>query len=119
MEQTMMAKRLVVLAIFFLGLAGPVFAQTRAAVPRGELLYSTHCIGCHNTQLHWRNGKAARNWASLKSEVERWQKTSGLGWGDEDVTDVARYLNARYYRYPESRVGAASTADANAPVPAR
>ncbi|MGC1175652.1 cytochrome C [Polaromonas sp.] len=112
----MSKKWLVVLAIGFVGLAGPVHAQTKTDAQRGELLYSTHCIGCHNTQIHWRDRKAANNWASLKAEVERWQKISGLGWREEDVTDVARYLNALYYRFPEPPANAASTADATAPA---
>lgn len=110
----MIEKWLVALVIVLWGLAGPVFARTKTDVLRGELLYSTHCIGCHSTQLHWRDRKAARNWASLKAEVERWQKTSGLGWREEDVSDVARYLNALYYRFPEP--DGASTAEAAAPA---
>ncbi|MES2241914.1 MAG: hypothetical protein V4639_03490 [Pseudomonadota bacterium] len=110
----MSKKRLVVLVLF--ALVGLAFARAETGALRGELLYSTHCIGCHNAQLHWRDKKAARNWASLKAEVERWQKTSGLGWREEDVTDVARYLNALYYRFPEPHADAASTADATAPA---
>lgn len=112
----MIEKWLVVLAIVGLDLAGPVFARTETDALRGELLYSTHCIGCHSTQLHWRDRKAARNWASLKAEVERWQKNSGLGWREEDVTDVARYLNTLYYRFPEPEPDGAATADATAPA---
>lgn len=67
---------------------------------RGELLYSTHCIACHNAEVHWRNKKLATDWQSLQSEVRRWQGVSGLGWGDEEVVEVARYLNALHYHYP-------------------
>lgn len=114
----MIEKGLVALGIVLWGLAGPAVARTRTDALRGELLYSTHCIGCHSTQLHWRDRKAARNWASLKAEVERWQKTSGLGWREEDVSDVARYLNAVYYRFPEPEPepDGASTAEAAAPA---
>ena len=112
----MIEKWLVALGIVLWGLAGPVFARTKTDALRGELLYSTHCIGCHSTQLHWRDRKAARNWASLKAEVERWQKTSGLGWREEDVSDVARYLNALYYRFPVPEPDGASTAEAAAPA---
>lgn len=109
-------KWLVVLGLVFWNLPGPVFGRTKTDALRGELLYLTHCIGCHNTQLHWRDRKAARNWASLKAEVGRWQKTSGLGWRDEDVSNVARYLNARYYRFHEPEPDGASTAEAAAPA---
>ena len=65
---------------------------------RGELLYSTHCIACHDAQVHWREKKLVTDWASLESEVRRWQGISGLGWNNDDIAEVARYLNALHYR---------------------
>jgi mono/diheme cytochrome c family protein len=82
-----------------LGICCVALAQRNVAPSRGELLYATHCNGCHTTQLHWRAKKLAANWPRLKAEVDRWQKSSGLGWRDEEITDVARYLNARYYHF--------------------
>ena len=99
---------LMVLASF----AGPALAQIKKDAVRGDTFVFDTCIGCHNAQLHWRDKKAAKDWDSLKAEVERWQKTSGLGWREEDVTEVARYLNARYYRFPEPRGAGALTAEA-------
>ena len=68
---------------------------------RGALLYTTHCIACHNAQIHWRDDKAAKNWAGLKAQVMHWQGVQGLLWQDDDIAEVARYLNALYYHYPE------------------
>jgi mono/diheme cytochrome c family protein len=69
---------------------------------RGELLYSTHCLSCHSDQIHWRKSKHANDWASLKSEVNRWQGVLSLKWSNEDIENVARYLNVLYYHYPTS-----------------
>lgn len=81
------------------GSAAP--AQDR--VPsRGELLYTTHCIACHSTQMHWREKKLATDWPSLKAQVQRWQATARLEWSDADVTEVARYLNDTIYRLPQT-----------------
>lgn len=66
----------------------------------GELLYTTHCIACHTTEIHWRDRKLATDWATLTGEVRRWQGNMGLGWTDGDIAAVVRYLNARYYRFP-------------------
>ena len=77
-------------------------APARAAESRGELLYSTHCIACHTSQGHWRDGKLATNWSSLRAEVRRWQATAMLQWSEEDVLDVTRYLNDTFYRFPAS-----------------
>jgi len=76
-----------------------VAAQPTPDSSRGELLYSTHCAGCHTTQVHWRDKKLATDWASLTMQVNRWQGNTGLGWSDDDVTAVTRYLNDRFYRF--------------------
>lgn len=93
-----------ILAVLFVFFGN--FANAEALIihnaARGELLYSTHCIACHNTQVHWREKKLVTNWASLKSEVRRWQEISKLGWTNEEIKDVAQHLNIIYYHYPKS-----------------
>jgi len=67
---------------------------------RGELLYSTNCLGCHTEQMHWRDKKLAKDWQSLILEVRRWQEFSKLDWSVNDIEMVSRYLNATHYHYP-------------------
>lgn len=76
-------------------------AQTPVPATRGELLYTTHCIACHTTQVHWRDKRLAKDWAGLQGQVYRWQNNTGLGWTVEDINEVARYLNAQFYRFAE------------------
>jgi mono/diheme cytochrome c family protein len=78
------------------------------AQSRGELLYSTYCAECHSSQMHWREKKTVRDWPSLRAQVAFWQAQAQLGWGEEDITAVARYLNARYYRLPPDAKTAAA-----------
>lgn len=66
---------------------------------RGELLYATHCIGCHNSQVHWRDKKLATDWPHLLAEIRHWEGFARLGWTGDDVTAVAKYLNAMHYHY--------------------
>jgi hypothetical protein len=33
--------------------------------------------------------------------VRRWQAAAQLRWSDEDITEVARHLNQRYYRFTQ------------------
>ena len=84
-----------------LGIPVAANAQPKGDTPRGELLYSTHCIACHNEKIHWRAKKIAKNWDDLKAQVRRWHGTEGLVWSDQDIEEVARYLNAHHYHYPE------------------
>lgn len=88
-------------------------ASAQPAVPaaRGELLYSTHCIACHSREIHWRQKKLATDWASLSAQVRRWAGNSGLGWSDDEIADVARYLNVVHYRFaPPSVTGSGGDA---------
>ena len=73
---------------------------------RGQLLYGNHCIACHTTQMHWRDKKLVTDWPSLKVQVRRWQGTAQLNWSEEDIDDVARFLNDTYYRLQGARVAA-------------
>jgi len=96
-----MAKKWIfALLIVYLGYPVISCAEPKG-VQRGELLYSTYCIACHNEKIHWRENKVARDWVSLKAQVSRWQGIQGLAWGDSDIVEVARYLDTRYYRFPE------------------
>ncbi|HRF12700.1 MAG TPA: hypothetical protein PLR37_11295 [Candidatus Accumulibacter phosphatis] len=79
------------------GSIADVGAQALPAPTRGELLYSTHCIACHDTQIHWRDKKLVTDWKSLQKEVRRWQELAGLGWSNEEIAQVAQYLNQRLY----------------------
>jgi hypothetical protein len=76
-------------------------AEVRGATDsRGELLYSTYCVSCHSTEVHWREKKLATDWGSLKAQVRRWQSNAGLGLGEDDVAAIGRYLNDLYYHFP-------------------
>lgn len=87
-------------ALFLLsGHPADASAQATVAPGRGELLYTTHCVACHNARVHWRDQKLATDWASLRAQVRRWQAVQKLGWSEADITEVARYLNTFYYRY--------------------
>ena len=96
--------------------AAPVAAQAPPGVSasRGELLYANHCIACHTREIHWRQKKLARDWASLNAEVRRWAANAGLGWSDEEIADVAGYLDATLYRF---RPPAGSAAGGGNPPP--
>ncbi len=91
-------------------------APWAAAQSRGELLYSTHCVACHNQQMHWRDKKQVVDWASLRAQVNLWQATGLLAWSDDDINQVARHLNDTHYRFaPPSGDAAVAAA---APTPA-
>jgi len=90
----------VLAACLFCGNVATAQTAPNAVESRGELLYSTYCIGCHTTQIHWRDKRLATNWFTLKDQVRRWSSNTGLAWGDDDIVLVARHLNTLYYHFP-------------------
>jgi mono/diheme cytochrome c family protein len=92
---------------------------SRTGEPNGELLYSTYCIACHTTQVHWREKRLATDWTSLKFQVRRWQGNAGLGLGEDDIAAIARHLNTLYYHFRVTDTKKAGDADATRQVAAR
>lgn len=97
--------RLIFSMFLLLGMHPLAYANETQSEARGELLYSTHCNACHTSQVHWREQKLVTDWNSLVAQVRRWQLVSGLRWSEEEVTDVAHYLNATFYEYKNTEQG--------------
>ncbi len=86
-------------AVVFGALA--LLAAARAE-SRVELLYATHCIACHTSEMHWRDNRVVTQWSALKAQVRRWQAVASLGWTDADILEVARYLNESIYHFEQT-----------------
>lgn len=99
LENDMISRSLLVILFFLFANFTIAVEQRQYDVGRGELLYSTYCIACHDSQVHWRDKKLATDWSSLMSEVRHWEGFARLGWTDDDVRAVTRHLNAKYYHY--------------------
>jgi mono/diheme cytochrome c family protein len=90
---------IIVAYLALLGVFPIAHAQTEQGATLGELLYSTHCSTCHAVEIHWRAKSLSSDWSSLKVQVRRWQLNIGLGWSEDEITDVTRYLNNAYYNF--------------------
>jgi len=69
--------------------------------PRGEMLYTNHCLSCHESIVHVREIRSAKNLDALRGAVTRWSQELDLKWSSHEVEDVVLYLNLRYYHYSE------------------
>ncbi len=102
-------------------IAVAIFAPSAMAQSRGELLYTTHCISCHTTEMHWRDKRSVNDWTTLKLQVRRWQDAASLAWSDGDILEVSRYLNESIYHFermadPVSSLNVARDAPASKPA---
>jgi hypothetical protein len=69
---------------------------------RGLLLYENSCHHCHLAEIHYRINSRVDSWAGLRRLIDIWQEEMGLGWTEEDVTDVALWLNHAFYRLSDA-----------------
>jgi hypothetical protein len=83
-------------ALLGLACAMPLAA---ADAERGRALYETRCDSCHAVSVHGRAKREASGFESLRGWVRRWSGNLGLKWTDEEIDDVAVYLNGRFYRF--------------------
>ena len=92
----------IVVGVVLAGLFAPTGAAS--AQSRGELLYNTHCIACHSTQMHWRDQRRATDLDSLTEQVRLWQGRALLSWAEDDIVEVTRHLNQSIYRFGQPTV---------------
>ena len=88
-------------ALIAAGCAGQPAPQVRDVdTTRGQALYESACSACHTEQAHWRDKRLVRDWQGLLHQVTRWQQLVGQNWSQDDLRQVAEYLNRRYYHLP-------------------
>lgn len=63
-----------------------------------EMFNEANCMECHNTS-DFTNSKKVHSFKQLEQRVQACQLNSDAGWFDEDVTDVAKYLNKDFYKF--------------------
>jgi mono/diheme cytochrome c family protein len=85
-----------------------------ADAARGQQLFETHCIACHSSGLFQREHPKVRDWNQLLQEVRSRQAQAGQRWSPADISDVASYLNDRFYHFPHP--ASASRPDGSRPL---
>lgn len=75
-------------------------ADSPVSVPtRGQMLYENHCLRCHASLVYTRESRRAQSPEELRAQVARWTRHERVNWSDEDVAEVTRYLDTRYYHF--------------------
>jgi len=87
-----------VLAALLLAACAPAPA---ADADRGRQLHEQQCTRCHDAGMYTRPKRMVSNFAELRERVQQCELAAELMWFEEDVDDVAAYLNRDYYRFTE------------------
>jgi mono/diheme cytochrome c family protein len=69
-----------------------------AEFDRGQALYENHCMECHESWAHTRDGRHVTSLDVLRKRVAAWSIHTGLGWSDDEVDDITDYLNRQFYQ---------------------
>ncbi len=62
-------------------------------------LYQAHCVSCHGSEVYTREDRKIASFEALERQVQRCELSLGLRWFDDDIENVASYLNHRFYRF--------------------
>jgi mono/diheme cytochrome c family protein len=78
----------------------------KADLARGARLHSTHCTACHGdmtggdgSALYTRSQRLVSSLQHLKARVRYCQSGMDLAWSLQEIADVVKYLERRYYRF--------------------
>ena len=71
-----------------------------ADAERGRLLYENHCTSCHTSTVHVRDQRKSKKPAEVRAWILRWSEELKLSWREDELADVYRHLNNRYYKFP-------------------
>jgi mono/diheme cytochrome c family protein len=100
MEFTMKKLPLLLLVLF-----GITTVQA-ADLKRGKELHDQNCISCHAgimggnaDSIYTRENRRIESYDALVRQVGRCKDNLGMSWPEEEVRDVAEYLNKQYYHF--------------------
>jgi mono/diheme cytochrome c family protein len=81
-------------------------ADAKPDFAHGRQLHAARCTGCHGamtggdgTTLYTREQRLINSKGELTAQVRHYQSELKLNWSNADITDVAHYLNQRYYQF--------------------
>lgn len=84
----------------------PLLADTA----RGAQLEQEHCTGCHaarfggdESAIYLRQNRRVNSYQRLLSQVRFCENNLGLTWFDDQIADVADYLDQNYYHFTPAK----------------
>jgi cytochrome c553 len=70
-----------------------------ADLDNGKTLVDGNCTKCHDERVYTRPDRRVTTLEGLNKQVTRCEQSLGLKWFDDDIADVAAYLNQTYYHF--------------------
>jgi mono/diheme cytochrome c family protein len=83
----------------FLTLAAGSLPAQEFDLAQGKQLVDNHCYDCHGTEYYTRKERRVDSRQKLSAQVRFCEQSQNLTWFDEDVENVAEYLNQNFYHF--------------------
>ena len=81
--------------------SNPPVAEEETSEERGKELHNPECISsCHTPKSYTSENRKVKDFAHLNTFVQMCATNLDKSWFEEDVADVANYLNTEYYKFP-------------------
>jgi mono/diheme cytochrome c family protein len=80
-----------------------IAATGQASEPaKGKALVEGNCVRCHGPEVYTRSDRRITNLPGLHKQVRRCEQMLGLTWFDDEIDEVANYLNQQYYKFDKT-----------------
>lgn len=76
-----------------------VTGQACADIAKGEALVKENCMRCHGPEVYTRSDRLITSLPGLHKQVRRCEQMLGITWFDDEIDNVAEYLNQQYYHF--------------------
>jgi mono/diheme cytochrome c family protein len=94
------------LTLTLLGLLTLATTAQAADLNRGKQLHDQNCMTCHAgimggnaNSIYTRENRRIESYDALVRQVGRCKDNLGVAWPEEEVKDVAAYLNHEFYHF--------------------
>ncbi len=82
--------------------AGLDTSSETADLDNGRRLHEAHCVRCHDARIYVREERRVNSLKALRAQVRACELAAELGWFEEEVADVAAWLQQMYYRFGQA-----------------
>jgi mono/diheme cytochrome c family protein len=65
----------------------------------GTKLHEGNCVRCHQPEIYTRDTRKMKSYEGVKTQVQWCATQLSIPWFEEEVEQVASYINGEYYKF--------------------
>ena len=68
-------------------------------IDNGKALHDENCMRCHQENIYTRKNRLIHSFPDLHERIRQCELSADLTWFDEEIDNVAAYLNDAFYHF--------------------